>query len=111
MANLLLLGYGLTPFAFESIAPVASTGLTATNIVPADGSGQARRVLITVNSATGAAPNDGVRFRLDGVAPTASSGHLLLRGDSLVLESISALKGFRVIEMAASAQLAVTYFR
>lgn len=52
---------------------------------------------------------DAVRFWLDGSAPTASVGHLLNVGDSVLLEGRAEVDRFRVIRVTADATLRVSY--
>ena len=50
-----------------------------------------------------------VRFRVDGVDPTAAVGHLLAVGDVLVLEGGTAILQFRAIATGAAAVLSISY--
>jgi hypothetical protein len=104
-------------FAFETLTPAASTAITTAVHTPTDAAtkGKAQRVLITVASGV-AAPGtatDAVRYRLDGVAPTATVGHYLLHGQSLILDNFLDITGFRVIAAAGASTptVAVTAFR
>jgi hypothetical protein len=44
-----------------------------------------------------------IRFRIDGVSPTASVGHYLASGQSMVLKGMDNLRKFRCIDTAAGA--------
>lgn len=50
-----------------------------------------------------------VRFRIDGVAPTAAVGHLLAIGDVLTLEGGTAIIQFQVIATAGAGTISVSY--
>lgn len=91
-------GYALD---FEALA-VSSTAvaLTPSKLVR---SRPASKVLIFVES------ND-VRFRMDGVAPTAAVGHPLAAGDSITLEGPANLQQLQFIRQSADATVSVTYF-
>jgi hypothetical protein len=53
-----------------------------------------------------------IRYRVDGGTPTASVGHLLEIGQSLILRSLDNMKNFRAIRTGStSASLKVTYER
>ena len=52
---------------------------------------------------------DAVRFRLDGVAPSATVGHLANVGDTIILDGRAELDGFRVIRVTTDATLSVSY--
>lgn len=46
---------------------------------------------------------NGVRFRIDGVAPTATVGHFLAAGSSMVIKGMDNLRKFRCIDTSAGA--------
>jgi hypothetical protein len=50
-----------------------------------------------------------VRYRLDGLAPTASEGHLLAVGASIILENKDQLIPFQAIASGSNAILKVSY--
>lgn len=52
-----------------------------------------------------------IRFRLDGTNPTASVGHLLGAGDSIVVSGYGNLSKLRFIRVSADATIQVTYYR
>ena len=84
--------------AFETLT-VSSTALPLTEALAENAS----FVTVTVES-------QAVRFRLDGVAPTATVGHVLTAGDSLELVGFWEIDQFRVIRRDASdATLSVSY--
>ena len=83
-------------FGYESI----TVSTTAVGITDSVRSGR-DRALITVET-------DEVRFRSDGPAPTASEGHLVSAGDSIILESAQELVNFKAIRVTTDATLKVT---
>ena len=55
--------------------------------------------------------NGDLRFRLDGGQPTASNGHYLVGGDSLVISGYQAMQKFQAIRTGdTDSTLRVTYF-
>ena len=83
--------------SFETIT-VSSTALALTeNLVE-----NADVALLTLESAS-------VRYRLDGIAPTATVGHLMSAGDVIKLNSFWELDQFRVIMVSVAATLTVSY--
>ena len=52
---------------------------------------------------------DAVRFWLDGSTPTASAGHKLAAGDTLILNGRDEVDKFRVIRVTTNATLFVSY--
>lgn len=96
------------PFDYESITVSGSVvTLSATKLSPS-GTPPPVSALLSLETAA-------IRYRLDGVNPTADEGHLLssTSGDVLLLESITALRQFKAVKDAANgdATLRVTYFR
>jgi len=91
------------PFAYESVT-VSSTAVG----LPSASTYSSYRLLkayITVEDA-------GVRWRIDGTAPTAIEGHLLNSGDTLSLEDPVSIANFKAIRSTTTdAKLRVTYFR
>lgn len=73
-------------------------GLTAGKLAPAEAA---------LISCTGA----GVRYWLDGATPTASEGHALAAGETILVHGQNNLRGLRFIRETADATLAVTYLR
>ena len=97
------------PYDFESIT-VSSTAIGLTSSLynpstvgtrPLD---QAQYVIITSET------ND-IRYRIDGTDPTASVGHKLVAGSSMVLAGYSAIVKFKSIATGSDATLMVTYER
>lgn len=83
---------------FESVT-VSTTAVTLTAATYTN----CDNALITVET-------DQVRFRLDGVAPTSSVGHVLDAGDTLILDSADQIVGARFIRSGGSdATLRVSY--
>ena len=84
----------------------ADEQLTVTNAVKsltAATYGAATRAFITVEVAD-------IRFRLTGGNPSATLGHLLKNGESLVLTSASDIKNFKAFrDASADATIYVTY--
>lgn len=52
---------------------------------------------------------DDIRFTIDGTTPTSSIGHLLKSGESLTIDNVTDIKGFRAIRVTTDASLKVTY--
>jgi hypothetical protein len=86
--------------AFEQVTvddTAAGIGLTAETY------GSATNALITVDTAD-------IRYRLDGEAPTATSGHLVKSGETLTLQSAADIANFKAIRTTTtSAVLSVSY--
>jgi hypothetical protein len=81
---------------FESLAVVGEASLT----LPEGNVPRANRATITVEGAA-------IRFRVDGVTPTA--GHRVAPGGVVVLDGTTEIKGFRAIGPGAT--LRITYER
>ncbi|CAN5756238.1 hypothetical protein BH24ACT15_BH24ACT15_36400 [soil metagenome] len=103
------------PFAFEAVTVGATAvGLTAATVSPATSVG-ARQAFCTVEAASATA----MRYRMDGVNPTAAVGHWVQAGvpgtsapGVITLEGTNALLQFRAIRQAAvSVTLHCTYLR
>lgn len=94
-----------TAFAYESVTvAAAAVGLTSATFQPG-GATPARRAVLTLETAQ-------IRYRYDGINPTATEGHLLEVGDVLTLSGIPNLLQFRAIRTGAtSGTLKVTYER
>jgi hypothetical protein len=100
--------YNRTPGAYEVVTAGAQVAmLSATKIKPVSGpyaNTVARAALISLEDGD-------VRFRIDGGAPSATSGHYFTSGDTLVLAGTQALKQFQAIRAGdVSSTLRVTYF-
>jgi len=50
-----------------------------------------------------------IRYRLDGVAPTSTEGHLLESGSRLTLLGRGQVNGFQAIRVTSDVQMRVTY--
>jgi hypothetical protein len=91
---------GTQVIAFEQVTvddTAAGTGLTAATY------GDATNALISVDSAD-------IRYRLDGEAPTAMSGHQVNSGATLTLQSAADIANFKAISTTTdSAVLSVSY--
>ena len=85
------LAYG----AFETLT-VSSTGLALTR------ASEFESAYITTET-------DSIRFRLDGVSPTATVGHLVSAGGQIILTGSAEVRGFRVIRVSTDATLRVSY--
>ncbi len=89
---------GINYTGFESI----TVGTTAVTLVIGEQGGNTQ-ALITVEDAA-------VRFRLDGVSPTASVGHVIEAGDTLVIQKGTTLSKVRFIRRdGVDATLRVSY--
>jgi hypothetical protein len=95
----------LLVYDFETLTPGASTAvpLTAAKLTVA-GKQKAVRVFITCETVN-------CRYRLDGVDPTASVGHLLYADGTLEVEGVDNLKNLRIIAVSDTAAVSVTYSR
>jgi hypothetical protein len=104
-----VLGYGpRQAFAYETLTvSTTALSLTAATYAPSDANtkGKAQKAIITAN-------DQPARFRYDSGTPTASVGHKLAAGETIVLYGITNITNFRVIrEGATDVNLAVTYER
>jgi hypothetical protein len=100
--------YSRTPGGYEVVTVATQVAvLSATKIKPVSGpyaNTSARAALISLEDGD-------VRFRIDGGAPSATSGHYFTSGDTLVLSGTQALKQFQAIRAGdINATLRVTYF-
>jgi hypothetical protein len=85
--------------ASEALAPTSSTGVTTTLEKPTSGvyNGKiATAILVTVESYP-------IRFRIDGTAPDATTGHKIDPGQSLVIVGGVNVINFLCIDTAAGA--------
>lgn len=96
----------LVPYAFERIDPPGSAvGLNSTLY----GAGPAVAAKLT-HEGTGGIVFP--RYRLDGLAPSATVGHVIPEGgDGVTIYGLAAIKGCQVIEPDLTAGILVTYFR
>ena len=94
----------LTPFAFEEIS-VSSTavGFTSGTAFPLGEKG-ADMAVVTIE-------DDAIRYRDDGLAPTATVGHPAAVSTSLTVCGPESLKRFRMIRQTTDADVNVTYYR
>lgn len=93
------------PYAFETVT-VAGTAIGLTNSATYLASTpKPKKVCITVETAQ-------LRYRIDGTDPDASTGHVLVPTQSLVLEGYSQLNNFKAIRTGGtSSVIQVTYLR
>ncbi len=89
----------MTPLGYQQITSLSTT--TALT-VPADASGRKASICI-ISTQT-----QGVRWRDDGTAPTASVGYPLLVGSEMTYQG--ALERLKFIETSASATLNICYY-
>lgn len=103
----------LDAYNYETIAPSAAIGFTASIINPSDsgklssepsGKGKCKAALVTVTGQP-------IRFTLNGTTPTSTVGNVLAVNDGILLTGYDNIEDFRCIETAASASVQVTYFR
>lgn len=94
----------LTPFAFEEIS-VSSTaiGLTQATAFP-DGVKGADMAVVTIE-------DDAVRYRDDGLDPTATVGQIAAVDTSLTIRGAASLKKVKFIRVTTDADINVTYYR
>lgn len=76
--------------AFESVTVTATSGGLTSGTY-----GTATRAVLTVEDAS-------IRVRSDGTSPTASEGHLVEPGSTIVLESADELSNFEAIRTGAT---------
>lgn len=84
---------------YEKLNPTSSTGCTAAKILPTSGNFNgilARAIIVRPET-------NNVRYRMDGTAPTATTGTLLKADDILTLTGTNNIKNFRCIDTAAGA--------
>ena len=95
----------LTAFAFEEL-DVSSTAKVFTQATAfVDGtSDQAVLAVCTVE-------DDAVRWRDDGLAPTATVGQLEPAGTRFEVKGAAAIKKFQVIRVTGDADVSVSYYR
>jgi len=100
--------YNRIPGDYEEVTVGASVvALSSAKIMPTTGAYArmaARAVLLS-------SENGDIRFRIDGGLPTASAGHYLTSGDTLVLTGTQAIQQFRAIRCGdMNAIVRVTFF-
>jgi len=86
-------------YGWEKLSPTASTGFTASIIQPTSGPYKgmmAKAALISVET-------NPIRFRNDGVTPTATNGMLLNSGSYYTMINAENIKNFRCIDTATGA--------
>lgn len=90
---------------FEKISVTdTATGFTAATYAPT-GQPAATKALVTVETAA-------VRYRSDGTAADATTGHLLDPGDSILIEGTDAIVDASFIRSTStSGTIQVTYYR
>jgi hypothetical protein len=100
--------YNRIPGEYEVVTVGATVvGLTPTKITPVTGP-YAR---MSARAALVSAENGDLRFRIDGGQPSASNGHYLVSGDTLVLTGTQALQQLQSIRAGdTDGTLRVTYF-
>lgn len=99
-------------YAFETLT-VSTTALPFTVAVyaPSLATGQSLGDPPCV-LATGTVETNPTRYRVDGLAPTASVGHLVSAGQTFTVEGVPAVRSFRIIRQgAADATVTITYWR
>jgi hypothetical protein len=100
--------YNRIPGDYEEVTVgVSAVGCSQAKIKPTTGPYarlSARAALVSLE-------NGDIRFRIDGGLPTASLGHYLTSGDTLVLTGTQAIQQFRGIRGGdTNGVLKVTYF-
>jgi len=112
MAQIFMPSGEWVPYDFEQLTiGVAASTPTAAKITANDATpipGRARRARAALLTVEG----NPIRYRVDGVAPTAAIGHLLSAGDSVVIEGVEAVKRLKMIRQgAADGTVNITYYR
>ncbi len=100
--------YNRIPGDYEVVAVgTAAVSLSLSKIKPSCGA-YAR---MSARAAMISSENGDLRFRIDGGQPSASEGHFLVNGDTLVLSGTQALQQFLASKAGeADCTLRVTYF-
>ena len=93
-------------FAFEKLTVNGSTGLTATVYHVKSSTNAPDKI---AEFATITVETDQIRYRLDGVAPDSSTGHLLNINDVLYLNSADDIRNFHAIKVTNQAAIQVSY--
>lgn len=96
-------------FAYETLTvSTTALSLTAATYAPVadrQTKGSAQKVFVTAN-------DQPCRFRWDGGTPTASVGHKLAAGETIVITGLENIRNFKIIrEGASDSNVAVTYER
>ncbi|KKL96689.1 hypothetical protein LCGC14_1841970 [marine sediment metagenome] len=99
---------GLRQFNQEELTVDGTVGgksLTASKYAASGGWGSATKAIVQVLSAS-------IRFRLDGTAPTSSTGFAESVGSSFELNGEAEILGFKAIRTSGSdAKIIVAYYR
>jgi len=100
--------YNRVPGEYESLTVgTEAVGLSPGKIKPASGSYAGLAARVALLSLEGG----DIRFRLDGGAPGANTGHYLTNGDTLVLTETQTLEKFQALRVGeVNGTLQVTYF-
>lgn len=94
---------GHDPCLFGTIRPTLATKLDESSLVNDKGQ-YAREILLTVET-------NPCRFRIDGGAPTATVGHLLPAGATMLIQGSNAARNLALIDTAAGASVvSITVF-
>lgn len=93
------------PYGYESITVSSSVKSLASSLLSPSATPPPVSALFSLESGE-------IRYRLDGVDPTATEGHILAMADTLVLEGVNTLRQFRAIKTGENeGTLRVSYFR
>lgn len=65
--------------------------------------GTATKAVVTVET-------NSIRFRTDGTAPDASTGHLVTAGNSIEIDTAADIANFKAIRVTSDATIQVSYF-
>jgi hypothetical protein len=84
---------------YQALAPNSTTASSLTRT-----SSTQEKAFITVETAP-------MRYKMHGVAPTTTEGHLLYPGDSITLNTMGQITGFRVISVSTHGKLQISYGR
>lgn len=100
-----LMAQSVTPFAYETVTvSTVSIGFTAATAYPTGSDAPAIMAIATTET-------NSLRFRSDGIAPTAAVGHLVAASSSIEVCGAQAVRTFRMIRASADATVQVSYFR
>jgi hypothetical protein len=94
----------LVPFAFETITvSTTAIGFTTALFAPTGG--------IPADMAVATLETSDIRYRSDGINPTAAIGHFLASSSTLTACGIQSLRQVKFIRVTADGTLSVTYYR
>lgn len=94
----------LLVYAFEELSVAASAVPLTAATLAVTGKQKGVRVFCTIAGAD-------IRYRLDGTAPDASTGHIVYDQGTLEVEGIENLQNLQMIAVSGTAKVSVSYSR